>query len=1488
MEITKGINRPLSDEHVIASDPPLRPELPDEWRRRINPFGGRSISDKALTAEQDVRAGMARMASLGSAPGVIDGLHVSPAPGALGETPDKAQLDIAAGMALAHSGEDISVGAPRRIKLADIPVVMRADHADILAGGEDEIPLVGGSDDAIAADEESRLRPVLPRKMTSRLGSIAKNKKAKNLPRAAILIAQPVSVEILGRPVDDCPLDPRDDPYLDMQRIDGCRLLLYVWPSEVSALDGGPDYNWPGGGEALRNKLAYAIFDNEKLQGEDDQHPWDAWGVPLALVGFDQHWQLEFVDVAAAARKGGADRKQSAMVPYTGDVRLWQARIDQFVRHLADLHADDEELLRQSFERLPPAGLLPKERFDPVLRRQDFFPQGFKVSAAPIPMSNLEPAILETASLSSMKRGTPDAVEMLVPVPDEMYEPGLLQTELLDPEFARSIMRFRQDRKQWLIRREAARRRYDRLVESVSGVVNGWPKTDLPIEENSPFPRVQVPVELTRTRRINARNQLAAQRLLGAHATLPVQPSDTIWFWLRVHESAQLKGISLRVGAGTKAGNDKGLAKGVFWGNPGGMMIAKMGSNIAKQKAGDLPEEGGWTLMEIPASDVWSPDGKGLDGFALNGLEFEQMGGDIEWGSFGKTDAKGLRYTYLADDTPAGSTLTVTGAEKKTWPFETVDGRKKINVPDFGTVSENGVRRAGAIDSFRNDWTQDFLAADMAEIDEGGIDAFLASVDSRLKETNDAIDLGFVRARSDIYRVRQIMLGADAASRLVTSPSLADLSKRDEGARATSKGISEFLKASTTKKATDTIFSVSRARNTRSSDAVMAKAFVPKTMTLNIASMASASKVTAKAPPPPPPPPTTFPIKLVNFAAVSPLAMKMATTQKTKGVGSKRKRPRKRRRGKRPTSLRAHRISRETSRYNPSDIRAQLPIAGLVERTISVAERLTPPPAVQALTYAIASKAAVVDTLARLSKLRSGSPIGVYIADIPVAGFHLKSTPDGKEGAPPTVQQLLADRKKAAAQQQYEDADDIPGEVGSATGKHESDYFTAAVKAIDNSIAIMRAVEGRVALFEKLAASLEGLKKNLLNSANEAARFLREVDVEVEEARHDLSTAERLRDEEQQRVDALNLKRASILEDHVPLIAWRRPRQAAHLQELPQAEIASGLQESPIVSCRKDHPDVPEEVEDYLELMREVPVKWFPQLQREVERVKRLDNIRKALYTVQQRALYPRAFPALRNIAKQHRLRYAAQQAMVSQQRRIQARRSSVAMFNFAAVAQLSLAQAHLQYREIATLGDLLTGTHRRRRLTARATELYEGISAIAACMHESFGEVKPIIRLGWAEILSEYDDPAPLRELAGLPRWAEVPMEQRRALQGFVDWLYARIDEDNNEAAEAINELIRICILLAAEAPVDQIIPARLVKPVPARIGGRLQLALDITRVRRGMTALIRDRRDRIVSRAVVDDVREGYADVTIKSFSRRITTISPEMRFQLVGGNR
>jgi hypothetical protein len=1521
MDVTTRIERALADEHVIAVDPPLRPELPGVWRRRINPFAGRALSDKALTAEQDSRAGLQRLQGLALAPGTVEGLEILVEGDAPGQKPEGAFFQLSPGLGIARTGEDVSVGGARRISFGDLPVILRTDHADALAGeGEpvEDSPTAGdGEGDAVPEGMSARLMPVLPRRMGGSLATLSRNKESRTMPHVGVLVAQPVTATILGRPMDECRPDPRDDAYVDLQRIDGCRLAFYLWPAEATARSGGPDYALPPADAAMRNRLAYRVFDNEKLLLADEMHPWEEWGVPLAVAAFDDQWRLDFVDRFAVARTGGTPRPRTPLVPSAGEPRLWQARIDQFVAHLSDLPALDEATLRDAFVRMPPVGLLPPDLFDPILRRQLFFPGSYGVSAVPIARSNLDLAIREAAPLASLNRGIPDRVELLVPVPDSAYDPHLLEREAEDPRFAEAIGEFLNDRAMWLGRREAARRRYDRLLESVSGQVGGWPGADLPMEENCPEPRTQVPVEISRTRRFREQTALRTHHMMGAQASLPVGKGDRLWFWLRIHSASGLTGLALRLGNGTSDFGDLGtiprIAGGVFWGTPDMFNLGDEGRDIQLRRIGDLPEPNVWHRLEVPVDREWRPDGRSLEGFLIDNVEFAQHGGDVEWGSFGKIDSAGRVYTYIGDDAPPGAVLQVSGSQQPGWPWEPVPGRQAPGVPEAGTVSEGGVRRVAAIDAFRAQWTQPFLAAEMARIDENGIGAFLTDVEARLKATNDAVDLGFVRARSDIYRVRQIMLGAEAASRLVTSPTLADLASRDEGARATSKGIGEFLKdlnqrpkfgqpaAPPPATPNDTSRTPQRnsaaaanppqeavvregfgARKFLGSATVMSAAPVNTMMAINVNAFAGASAEARMM--------RAADVKVPSFsaaAAVAEAARPITVVPPTASahpaamtlpmvimpamqIGSVAAAPQ-------PGHLSISAIAKDIGHFRGADIRRQIPLAGLVDRTLTVAERMTLVPAEQALKYALATKDSI---LATLSRLTSGpKPTGIALSDLPVPGFAAKEgvTPPPP---PPTLALVLEDRPLPSDRRRYIDEDSLPAD------KDEAAYFTATVKAIDNSVAMMRLVEARVTLFEELGQSLHDLREEIEQHVRTVASYLRSVGVEVEEARHDVGTAERLRAEEAERVAGINARREAVLAGQVEAIAWRRVREAGHRSTVPTLEIASALAPDPVVVCRREHEDVPDEIEDYVELLRDAPVKWFPRIAAEVSRIDRLSAIVAAIEKMRERAALPLMIGAPTAATALPKLLRGVQQALVAQRRVVEERRSMVARISLAALPTLSLVQAQVQIRETASLGDLIGGRHRQPILTRMASEEIDGVAQVAGCLHAAFGEVAPAIRLGWAEILSEFDRPAPLDSLAGLPGWAEVPMELRRTLDSFVDWLFARIDRSIPEARNAMNELVRVAMLMASHAPVDRIIPARLVEPAPARIGARLQLAIDSRRIRRGMAAVIRDRENRIVSRAVLEDIVDGHASAVLTHNLAAVASITADMRIELVAG--
>ncbi len=1483
MDVTRKIRRPLADEHVIGIDPPMRPELPEAWRRRLNPFAGRALSDKALTAEQESRSGLQRLQGLARAPGIVEGLEILVDGASFGRGPDEAFFQLASGHGIARSGEDVSVGGGRRLAFGDLPVILRADHADALAGEGEPVPetrsLADPEGDSVLSGMAARLRPVLPRRLGATLGEIVANEESAGLPHVGVIVAQPVTATILGRQRDECTPDPRDDPYVDLQRIDGCRLALYLWPSEAVAIAGGPDYSLPASGSALRNRLAYRVFDNEKLLLDEEMHPWEEWGVPLALAAFDEEWRLDFVDRFSVARIGGTPRPRTPLVPNAGEPRLWQARIDQFVAHLSELASLDEPTLRAAFVRMPPVGLLPPDLFDPMLRRQKFFPGNFGVSAVPVARSNLELAIREAAPLASFNRNVPDRVEILVPVPDSAYDPRLLEREVEDPRFAEAIAGFIQDRALWLARREAARRRYDRLLESVSGQVTGWPGGDLPIEENCPAPRTQVPVEIGRTRRFAEQTAARSHLMMEAKASLPVAKSDSLWFWIRIHSASGLTGLSLRLGRGSFAISGRGtfpnIEAGVYWGDPAVLEIGGDPNNLEARRVGDLPEPSIWHRIEVPADRAWDSSGSALDDFHINVVEFAQRGGDVEWGSFGKTDANGNVYTYIGDDAPPGATLRIDNKpEPAGWPWQVVPGREALDVPDFDTVSEAGRRRVTAIGGFRERWTQPFLAQEMARIDENGIAAFLSDVEGRLKATNDVVDLGFVRARSDIYRVRQIMLGADAASRLVTSPSLADLASRDEGARATSKGIGDFLRDinKPPAQAAGATTGTGGASGTGSSGSGGQEAAVrPKIQLMHMAPInvmlaapvvrpvdvverriATTMSIAAAQPAPmhmmaASTPLTMMPLQIASFQAAAPKP--------------------------RAATLPIAALALDGSRYRGADIRRQIPYAGMVERTVTVAERLNPAPAEQAFKYALATKDAILVTLGRLAG--GSGPAGIALGDLPVPGYKAK---DINVAAAPTLGQLLEDRGRNISNRLYTDAEEAPAE------KHESSYFTATVEAIDNSVALMRLVEARVTLFEELVQSLQDLRDDIQASARRAVAYLRSVDVEVEEARHDIGTAARLRAEEADRVASTNARREAVLAGQVEALAWRRVREAGHRTPVATLEIASGLAVEPVAACRQEHEEIPDEIEDYVELLRDAPVKWFPRIAAEIGRIQKLEAARAAIEKMRERAAIPLRVAAPRTAGTSPKFLRGVHQALAAQRRVTEERRLAVARLNLAALHSLSLLQAQVQIRETASLADLIGGRHRQPSLTKMAADEMEAIGQVAGCLHAAFAEVVPAVRLGWAEILSEFDRPAPLESLAGLPDWAEVPMELRRTLDGLVDWLFARIDGNVPEAWSAVNELVRIAMLMASHAPVDRIVPARLVAPAPAKIGTRLQLAVEGSRIRKGMIALIRDRDNRLVSRAVVEDLIDGHASAILTHNFGPVASLTADMRIELV----
>ena len=237
---------------------------------------------------------------------------------------------------------------------------------------------------------------------------------------------------------------------------------------------------------------------------------------------------------------------------------------------------------------------------------------------------------------------------------------------------------------------------------------------------------------------------------------------------------------------------------------------------------------------------------------------------------------------------------------------------------------------------------------------------------------------------------------------------------------------------------------------------------------------------------------------------------------------------------------------------------------------------------------------------------------------------------------------------------------------------------------------------------------------------------------------------------------------------------------------------------------------------------------------------------------------------------------------MQAQQKALIERRLATASVAIAAQVK-SLSEIHGHLHDIATLSDLSAGKHRYPKLTQMVSAEISGFAEIAACLHAGFADVQPVVRLAWAEILSEFDRPADLQNLAGLPRWGDLTRQERKNLQNLVDYLFSRIDRGNAKARDYVSELVRVAMLLAAHSPVSRLITAKLVQETPARIGSRLVLAVDTREARQGMIALIRDTQNRLISKAVIDDIGEGKVGARIITNFVQVSTIVPSMRIEL-----
>jgi hypothetical protein len=443
----------LPGEDLVGIEPELLQQVDPGWLHRLNLYPGRALTAPALQSEQLYRAG--RLAILGQCvtQGVVKGLEVS-----ADLSKSDPLLQVAPGYGISAAGEDVALLSTLSTTLGSLLVIDP------------------GTGSAIAPFPQ-----------------YIQDKSNNNF--AGVLLLQPIVGQVGGETVDtgtgpivvsgnlnaSCDQDPEEYAFEDWQIVDGVRLVLVAWPSSPATLilpSVNPAQTW-------RNRLAYTIFNAEMNLAPDDRLPWDMLGVPVALVGFDSSWNAQFVDKSAVVRVGGLARSRYTLPALSGggppllvQPALAQARVLQLSEHLSALFGAPPPYITnfsQAFAFLPPCGVLPASALDFVKHVAPLFPPNWTLDVGPVHQEEIETALLTSMTALPLDVTQNESVQVLVPLPDAVYDPEILLTETVDPAFEDAVEGAEIERDGVLQHRKAIQLEANALSQALTGTQQAPP-----------------------------------------------------------------------------------------------------------------------------------------------------------------------------------------------------------------------------------------------------------------------------------------------------------------------------------------------------------------------------------------------------------------------------------------------------------------------------------------------------------------------------------------------------------------------------------------------------------------------------------------------------------------------------------------------------------------------------------------------------------------------------------------------------------------------------------------------------------------------------------------------------------------------------------------------------------------------------------------------------------------------------------------------------
>ena len=317
----------------------------------------------------------------------------------------------------------------------------------------------------------------------------------------------------------------------------------------------------------------------------------------------------------------------------------------------------------------------------------------------------------------------------------------------------------------------------------------------------------------------------------------------------------------------------------------------------------------------------------------------------------------------------------------------------------------------------------------------------------------------------------------------------------------------------------------------------------------------------------------------------------------------------------------------------------------------------------------------------------------------------------------------------------------------------EGAFLEVGVGALETAVAVLRAVEGRIATLQGFLDDARDTLADLSGLMNGWQEELAAAERDLAEARHDWRVADALKAEEEARVEALRQRRLAVIRDHVRFVAYARPRFSSlddfrTMQSRPLANVEA----DPLVEALAEDADPPDELEELIGVLRTVPVGWIrpaAALVQQLDRPERLDQVYAGYNLRAQSKLL---------IGREAREPEPATGSRGTASRVVMAYRQITQQFHVARLAIDVAAAAAASWRERQrraqlelSLNDLIE-SGAKTQVGRRAHEIIENIERVSTALLQHIQRVNGAVRLAWVQRVSEFDTRTDCATCRGCP----------------------------------------------------------------------------------------------------------------------------------------